>query len=42
MAVPVMTKGDTFSAGVPRVLFDVDLPEATAPGVGLPATHAAS
>jgi Tol biopolymer transport system component/tRNA A-37 threonylcarbamoyl transferase component Bud32 len=34
MAVPVATEGDTFSAGVPRPLLDVDLPEPTAPFVG--------
>ena len=34
MSVPVTTDGDTFSAGVPRALFDVDLPEPTAPYPG--------
>jgi Tol biopolymer transport system component len=31
MAVPVTTDGGNFSAGVPRALFDVDLPEPSAP-----------
>ncbi len=31
MAVPVTTDGDTFSAGLPRALFDVDLPEPSPP-----------
>jgi Tol biopolymer transport system component len=31
MAVSVTTDGETFSAGVPRPLFEVDLPEPTAP-----------
>jgi hypothetical protein len=30
-AVPVTTDGATFSAGTPRALFDVDVPEANAP-----------
>ncbi len=31
MAVPVTTDGETFSAGVPTPLFDVDMPEPNAP-----------
>ena len=31
MAVPVTTEGATFSAGAPRALFDVQMPEQTAP-----------
>jgi hypothetical protein len=31
MAVPVTINGGTFSAGVPRALFDVQVPEQTAP-----------
>jgi hypothetical protein len=31
MAVDVTTGGAAFDAGVPRALFDVDIPEATAP-----------
>lgn len=31
MAVPVTSDAETFSAGVPRPLFEVDLPEPTAP-----------
>ena len=34
MAVPVTTEGGAFTAGVPRALFDVDLPEPTAPYLG--------
>jgi Tol biopolymer transport system component len=34
MAVPVTIDGDSFSAGVPRPLFDIDLPEPTAPYPG--------
>ncbi len=31
MAVPVTTEGTTFSAGVPRALFEVQMPEQTPP-----------
>jgi hypothetical protein len=31
MAVPVTTDGATFEAGVPRALFEVDVPEPSAP-----------
>jgi Tol biopolymer transport system component len=34
MAVPVTAEDETFSAGVPRALFDVNLPEPTAPFPG--------
>jgi eukaryotic-like serine/threonine-protein kinase len=34
MAVPVATAESAFTAGVPRALFDVDLPEPTAPYLG--------
>jgi Tol biopolymer transport system component len=34
MVVPVTTDGDAFSAGVPRPLFEVDLPEPSAPYPG--------
>ncbi len=34
MAVPVTTAQDTFSADVPRPLFDIDVPEPTAPYPG--------
>jgi Tol biopolymer transport system component len=34
MAVPVTTDGDTFSAGVARALYDIDVPEPTAPYEG--------
>ena len=34
MAVPVTAEGGAFTAGVPRALFDVDLPEPTAPYPG--------
>jgi eukaryotic-like serine/threonine-protein kinase len=34
MAVPVTTDGDSFSAGVPQPLFDIDLPVPTAPYPG--------
>ena len=34
MAVPVATAQDTFSADVPRPLFDIDVPEPTAPYPG--------
>ena len=30
-AVPVVTDDETFTAGAPRMLFDVDVPEPTAP-----------
>jgi Tol biopolymer transport system component len=34
MAVPVSTAGETFEAGTPTPLFDVEVPEATAPYPG--------
>jgi serine/threonine protein kinase len=34
MAVPVTTEGDAFSAGVPRALFEIDVPQPTAPFPG--------
>ena len=34
MVVPVTTDQDAFSAGVPRPLFDIDVPEPSAPYPG--------
>jgi hypothetical protein len=39
MVVPVTTDGDAFSAGVPRPLFEVDVPE---PGAPYPGDYAVS
>jgi hypothetical protein len=39
MVVPVTTDQDAFSAGVPRPLFDIDVPEPSAP---YPGDYAAS